>query len=66
MGGQVIVSFQNGKSGVIEDFKKRKKKISIKNIIIIVKNISWNLSGVFAGSVGSVQFQIAPCSSLHF
>ena len=31
------MSFKNGKSGVIEDFKKRKKKILIKNIIIIVK-----------------------------
>ena len=30
------------------------------------KNISGNFSGAVAVSVGSVQFQIAPCSSLHF
>ena len=26
----------------------------------------WNFSGAFVGSVGSVQFQIVPCSSLYF
>ena len=30
------------------------------------KNISRNFSGAVAGSVGSVKFQIAPRSSLHF
>ena len=30
------------------------------------KNISMNFSGAVAGSVGSVQFQIVPCSSLYF
>ena len=29
------------------------------------KNISRNFSGAFVGSVGSVQFQIVPCSSLY-
>ena len=30
------------------------------------KNISMNFSGAVAGSVGPVQFQIVPCSSLYF
>ena len=30
------------------------------------KNISRNFSGAVVGSVGSVQFQVAPCFSLHF
>ena len=30
------------------------------------KNISRNYSGAVEGSVGSVQFQIVPCSSLLF
>jgi len=30
------------------------------------KNISWNFSGAVEGNVGSVQFQIVPCSSLYF
>ena len=30
------------------------------------KNISRNFSGAVVGSVGSVQFQIVPCSSLYF
>ena len=29
------------------------------------KNISRNFSGAVVGSVGSVQFQIVPCSSLY-
>ena len=29
------------------------------------KNISTNFSGAVVGSVGSVQFQIVPCSSLY-
>ena len=47
--------------GVIEDFKKRKKRKNDNS-----KNISSNFSGAVAGSVGSVQFQIVPCSSLYF
>ena len=42
--------------GVIEDLKKEK---NFNNS----KNISRNFSGAVAGSVGSVQFQIVPCSS---
>ena len=30
------------------------------------KNISWNFSGAVEGNVGSVPFQIVPCSSLYF
>ena len=30
------------------------------------KNIAKSFSGVVEGSVGSVQFQIVPCSSLYF
>ena len=30
------------------------------------KNISTNFSGAVVGSVGSVQFQIVPCSKLYF
>ena len=30
------------------------------------KNVSRNFSGALEGSVGSVQFQIVPCSSLYF
>ena len=50
--------------GVIEDLK-------IKNIFFNLKddnskNISRNFSGAVVGSVGSVQFQIVPCSSLYF
>ena len=50
--------------GVI-DFKKRKEK---KTFLIKKnsKNIFRNFSGAIVGSAGSVQFQIAPCSSLHF
>ena len=47
--------------GVIEDFKK--DFFLIKKI---VKNISRNFSGAVAGSVGSVLFQLAPCSCLYF
>ena len=43
--------------GVVEDFKK--KGFLIKKINS--KNISRNFSGAVVGSVGSVQFQIAPC-----
>ena len=41
---------------VIEDLKKLKNDTS--------KNISRNFSGAVEDSVGSVQFQIFPCSSL--
>jgi len=34
--------------------------------MIIVKNISRNLSVAVVGSVGSLQFQIVSCSSLYF
>ena len=46
--------------GVKEDLKL--KKIKNDNS----KNISRNYSGAVAGSVGSVQLQIVPCSSLYF
>ena len=55
--------------GVIEDFKKIKEKNFKRKKILIKKNhknISRNFSGAVAGRVGSVQFQIAPCSSVHF
>ena len=48
--------------GVIEDLK----------IIFLIfskdnsKNVSRNFSGAVVDSVGSVQFQIVPCSSLYF
>ena len=48
--------------GVIEDFKKIKKK---KNDRKNSKNISRTFSGV-AGIVGSVHFRIVPWSSLYF
>ena len=50
--------------GVIEDLKKKKNTLSKKNDNS--KNISRNFSGAVVGSVGSVQFQIVPCSSLYF
>ena len=34
--------------------------------MIIVKNISRNFSGAIERSMGSVQFQIVPCSRLYF
>ena len=40
---------------------KKKKKLNGN-----IKNKSRNLSGAVGGSVGSVQFQIVPCSSLYF
>ena len=49
--------------GVIEDLKI-KKNFNKKNDNS--KNIPRNFSGAVAGSVGSVQFQIVPCSSLYF
>ena len=45
--------------GMIEDLKFKKKFLNDNS-----KNISRNFSGAVAGSVGSVQFQIVPCSSL--
>lgn len=47
--------------GVIE-YLKINKKIKNDNS----KNISRNFSGVVVGSVGLVQFQIVPLSSLYF
>ena len=46
--------------GVIKNLKI--KKIKNDNS----KNISRNFSGAVVGNVGSVQFQIFPCSSLYF
>ena len=48
--------------GLIEDVKKKEKKIKNDNS----KNISRNFSGSVAGNVGSFQFQIVPCSSCYF
>ena len=49
--------------GVIKNLKiKNKNKLKNDNI----KNISKNFSGALEGSVGSVQFQIVPCSTLYF
>ena len=45
--------------GVIKNLKNIKKFDNS-------KNISRNFSGAVVGSVGSVQFQIVPCSSLYF
>ena len=45
--------------GVIKNLKIKIEKL--KN-----DNIAKNLSGAVEGSVGSVQFQIVPCSSLYF
>ena len=50
--------------GVIEDLKIKKNFFNLKNDNS--KNISRNFSGAVVGSVGSVQFQIVPCSSLYF
>ena len=50
--------------GIIEDLKIKKQLKNLKNDNS--KNISRNFSGAVAGSVGSVQFQIVPCSSLYF
>ena len=45
----------------------------IKNLIFFkklksdnIKNIARTFSGAVLGSVGSVQFQIVPCSTLYF
>ena len=46
--------------GVVKNLKI-KEKINDNS-----KNISRNFSGAVVGSVGSVQFQIVPCSSLYF
>ena len=44
--------------GVVQNLKILKNDNS--------KNISSNFPGAVEGSVGSVQFQIVPCSSLYF
>ena len=51
---------------VIGNFKRKEKKKIIFLIKKKSKNISRNFSGAVAISMGSVQFQIAPHSSLHF
>ena len=48
--------------GVIQDLKINFLKNDSKNS----KNISRTFSGVVVGSVGSVHFQIVPCSILYF
>ena len=56
------------------EFEKENKREKRKKIFILIffllkkksKNISRNFSGAVAASVGSVQFHMAPCSSLHF
>ena len=50
--------------GVIEDLKIFFNFFNYKNDNS--KNIPRNFSEAVAGSVGSVQFQIVPCSSLYF
>ena len=57
---KVIVGYKNEK-GVIKNFKKLKR---LKNDNS--KNVSRYFSGDVEGSVGLVQFQIVPCSSLYF
>ena len=47
--------------GIIEDLKIKKQLKNLKNDNS--KNISRNFSGAVVGSVGSVQFQIVPCSA---
>ena len=49
--------------GVIEDLKIKK---NFKNDSKNSKNISRTFSGVVAGNVGSVHFQIVPWSGLYF
>ena len=49
--------------GLIEDLKKY---IYFNLKSDNSKNISRTFSGAVEGSVGSVQFQIVPCSSLYF
>ena len=50
--------------GLIKNLKIKKQLKNLKNDNS--KNISRNFSGAVVGSVGSVQFQIVPCSSLYF
>ena len=53
--------------GVIEDLKFFKKfKKERKNDCKNSKNISRTFSGVVVGILGSVHFQIVPCSGLYF
>ena len=47
--------------GVVKDLKVKK---NLKNDNS--KNISRNFSGAVEGSMGSVQFQTVPCTSLYF
>ena len=49
--------------GIIEDLKI---KFFLKLKTYTSKNISRNFSGAVVDSVGSVQFQIVPCSTLYF
>ena len=54
--------------GVIEDLKffKKLKKKERKNDRRNSKNIYRTFSDVVVGIVGSVHFQLVPCSSLYF
>ena len=56
---KVIVGYKTKIKGVIKNLNFSKKLNSYNN-----KNIPRNFSGAVVGSVGSVQFQIVPCSSL--
>ena len=51
-------------SEISKKFQREKKIFLIKNNNNS-QNISRNFSGAVVGSMGSVQFQIASCSSLH-
>ena len=58
---KVIVGYKMKIKGLIEDLKFKKIFLNDNS-----KNIAKNFSGAVVGSVGSVQFQIVPCSSLYF
>ena len=67
--GEQQGSLKENKREKIEKKEKKKKKKKFFNLTTTIKkyaNISRNFSGAVAVSVGSVQFQIAPFSSLHF
>ena len=57
--GKVMVIKMKNKAA-IKDLKIKKSKNDNS------KNTSRNFSGAVEGCVGSVQFQIVPCSSLYF
>ena len=55
---KVIVGYKN------ENLRSNKELKELKNDNS--QNVSRNFSGAVEGTVGSVQFQIVPCSSLYF